>query len=227
MLCGLIALPIQAQSPSGKTYPLRWSNRIQKKPVPRPKSAAPTQRSGIQRVLFQQPGGRPTQGPRDYKIDLEPPGHDVLFTLDSEKEFFERMKQEALDRNPAQRIEFPSGPVLADQPYHGRAWPARHCYVEPSYVCHNRLYFEQINSDRYGWEIAGIFQPLLSTAIFWKDVALFPYNYGTDLCRCHDCSAGKCLPGDPVPYMWYPPELSASGLLLEAATVGAILAIFP
>ena len=54
-----------------------------------------------------------------------------------------------------------------------------------------------------------------------------PYHIGTQPCRCYECSAGYCLPGDPVPYLLYPPELSLSGFLLEAGTVVSLAAIFP
>jgi hypothetical protein len=35
------------------------------------------------------------------------------------------------------------------------------------------------------------------------------------------------LPGDPVPLLIYPPELSLTGTVMEAGTIVALFAIFP
>src|SRR5205814_4005473 len=105
-------------------------------------------------------------------------------------------------------------------------WPKKKMAVEPGYVCHKRLLFEEPNAERYGWEF-GLFQPILSSLYFYKDLALLPMHVMTHPQRCYDCSAGKCLPGDSVPYLLYPPELTVTGLLAEAATVGGLVAIFP
>src|SRR5207237_7789729 len=117
-------------------------------------------------------------------------------------------------------------PVLSKEPYYGRTWPRSKMVVEPHFVCHGRLEFEDLNTERYGWEF-GVLQPLISTANFYKDVALLPFHYFTHPCRCYDCSAGKCLPGDPVPLLLYPPEFTLTGAAAEAAVVGALFAIFP
>jgi hypothetical protein len=109
--------------------------------------------------------------------------------------------------------------------YQPRAFSPSVEQVEPFYVCYGRLYFENKNTDRYGWEM-GILQPLLSTAIFYKDVAMFPYNVGTRPCQRFEADAGYCLPGDPVPYLIYPVELSLTGLTLEATTAIGLAAIF-
>ena len=49
----------------------------------------------------------------------------------------------------------------------------------------------------------------------------------TNPCRWYECSAGYCLPGDPVPYLCYPPQLSLTGSLAEIATGVALFAMFP
>ena len=158
-------------------------------------------------------------------VDLDPPGSEELFRLESESQLFERFRQSAFNGG-ADRIEFPPEPKLSDRPYYGRAWPRQYLVAEPNYVCHGRLYFEEMNSERYGWEM-GIFQPLISAATFYKDFLLFPLHFGTDPCRYYDCSAGKCMPGDPVPYRLYPPELSWTGVGTELAVIGTLLIMFP
>ena len=88
--------------------------------------------------------------------------------------------------------------------------------IEPGYVVHRRLLFEEKNSERYGWDL-GFVQPLVSTAAFYKDALLYPAHVASNLFERYDTSAGKCLPGSPVPYYLYPEEITPFG-----ATVGAL-----
>ncbi len=45
--------------------------------------------------------------------------------------------------------------------------------------------------------------------------------------QCLECSAGKCLPGDPAPLALYPPQLSVTGLLAQSGAVAAGFFVFP
>ena len=103
-----------------------------------------------------------------------------------------------ISRKTGERISFPDEPLLSREPYQGRHWARLVESVEPGYVCYGRLYFEQPNSERYGWDL-GIFQPVAATGVFCVDSLLLPVKLATLPLRCHECSAGKCLPGDPVP----------------------------
>jgi hypothetical protein len=161
-----------------------------------------------------------------YKIPFDLPGSERLFRIESEEALFQRMSQEARERKPEELV-FPEEPVLSKEPYYGRGWKkTMNMKVEPHFVCHGRLEFEQINSERYGWEF-GVLQPVISTLNFYKDVALMPFHYFTQPCRTYDCSSGKCLPGDPVPLLIYPPEFTVTGIAAEAASISALFAIFP
>jgi hypothetical protein len=162
----------------------------------------------------------------DQTIQLEPPGNDRLFRLESEAALNERMRQEGKTKIPREPITFPDEPVVSRDAFPGRHWPPQTEVVEPNYVCHGRLLFEDKNSERFGWDF-GILQPVISTAKFYADVVTLPYHIATAPCRCYDCSAGLCLPGDPVPYLIYPPEISVTGSLAEAGSILGILAIFP
>jgi hypothetical protein len=161
-----------------------------------------------------------------FRVKLELPGPIELFRLDSEATLFARMKQEAREKTPPERITFPEEPILSRRPYYGRSWPLSKMFVEPHYLCHKRLLFEQPNMERYGWDL-GIFGPVVSTAVFFKDCAMLPYHLGTQPCRHFECSAGKCLPGDPVPLLLYPPELSVTGALAEGAAIATLIVVFP
>jgi hypothetical protein len=162
----------------------------------------------------------------DQTIQLEPPGPDRLFRLESEAALNERMRQEGKTKVPPEKIAFPEEPVVSREAYPGRHWPPQTELAEPNYVCYGRLLFEDKNTERFGWDF-GILQPVFSTAKFYADVVTLPYHIATAPCRCYECSSGLCLPGDPVPYLCYPPELSATGALAEVGSIVGVLAIFP
>jgi hypothetical protein len=83
------------------------------------------------------------------------------------------------------------------------------------YVIHRRLHFEELNAERYGWDL-GMIQPLVSAMYFYKDVLLFPSSVASGFCQGFwDTSAGKCLPGSPTPYSLYPQGLSITGTAAE------------
>jgi hypothetical protein len=169
----------------------------------------------------------PNEPSEEYQIQLEPPGPQRLFNLESESAFFERLRQEARQRPTPERIEFPPEPVVsAQQVFAGRYYPPMVETVEPAYVCYGRLLFEAKNFDRYGWDL-GYLTPLLDLGLFYFNVATLPYHMFTDPCRCYECNAGYCLPGDPVPFLLYPPGLSVTGLLAEAGAVVAIPFLLP
>jgi hypothetical protein len=162
----------------------------------------------------------------DKAITLQPPRPDQLFRLESEKCLQDRIRQEANQKAGGPAIQFPDGSALAEQPPATRRWPQQVENTVPGFVCYGRLYFEQVNAERYGWDF-GPLHPFLSGAVFYADVALLPYHLATDPCRKCECSAGYCLPGDPVPFLLYPPDLSLTGTVAEGGTIAALLAIFP
>jgi hypothetical protein len=214
-----LATPVQAQPAQAKAQSLPES----------PASVAEI--NTIQPVRFQPPasGGRyGTPETKDYQIQLEPPGLERLSRLDSEESLFQRIRTETIDRDPNERVEFPEEPILSRDGYYGRGpiWPHRDCLAEPYYVEYKRLFFEDKNSERYGWDF-GALQPFVSAGLFYLDLALLPYHMATDPCRCYESNTGYCLPGDATPYLIYPPEISLTGAVAETAVVLALVAIFP
>ena len=102
-------------------------------------------------------------------------------------------------------------------------YPPQTQYIYPAYVTHRPLYFEEKNSERYGWEL-GIAQPAISALYFYKDVLFWPAHLASNVRERYDTNRGKCLPGSPVPYYLYPPEVSLLGLSAEASAVIATAA---
>jgi hypothetical protein len=183
----------------------------------------------------QYPGGpiqqvtqRPSAGEGTENIPLlDPPSRERLFLrLDSERNLRERMRQEALSRPEPSRIIFPEEPVVSRDRYLGRRFPHMVEHVEPGYVMYRRLLFEQKNAERYGWSL-GYLHPLVSAAIFYKDVVMLPYHIGTRPFQQYESDAGYALPGDPQPLLLYPEELSLTGLAAQAGAVTGMFFIFP
>ena len=90
-------------------------------------------------------------------------------------------------------------------------FPPARAVFEPGFVVHRRLHFEEKNTERYGWDL-GFVTPFVSTAYFYKDVLLWPNSLASGVVTGFwDTNAGKCLPGSPVPYCFYPPGLTITG----------------
>jgi hypothetical protein len=179
-------------------------------------------------------GGRGTSAvgadQADYLFQLVPASRERLFgdggTLKSEASLDEQIRQEGREKTPPERTVFPDEKPVTGTRYTDHVFAPQVCLTEPNYVNYKRLYFQDLNTERYGWELGPI-QPLVSTGLFFKDLAVLPYRWASRPFDCVDSSAGYCLPGDPVPYLCYPPNLSVTGAVGEAAAVIAVLAIFP
>jgi hypothetical protein len=216
----------QAQSPMPLPEPLPISPAL----VVAPKKAKSHEKFANERAPIQQVQAYNTTGADvsagEYQFLVTPPGPDRLFQLEPESGFQARLQNEWRDNGHKDRLVFPDEPVVSKDTYAGRDWPGYTLAVEPYFVAHKRQLFQQINSERYGWDL-GVIDPPLEAGIFFADVALLPYHAFTDPFRCCETGAGYCLPGDPTPYLLYPPEKSLTGALAEAGAVGAVLAIFP
>lgn len=172
-----------------------------------------------------QPGDNRDQ---DFMVDLEPPTPDKLFTLRGEEKLKEFIEQEYRKFDPNTKATFPPASTLVPPGvvFTGRQYPASSTETVPAYLCHQPLYFEEKNSERYGWEM-GVWQPIISAANFYKDLAFLPYKMGAE----HPCScvtnAGKCLPGDCVPYILYVSPFSWKGVAYETGTIIGGAAVIP
>jgi hypothetical protein len=164
---------------------------------------------------------------KEYQIQLEPPGLERIARLDSDETLQERIKQETRTHSPNEIVIFPEEPILSRDRYYGRrgAWQERVLTVEPYYVSYGHLYFQDLNAERYGWDLGPI-HPLICTAKFYYDLAMLPIHITNDPCGS-EASTGYCLPGDPVPFTLYPPEVTVKGTITEMAVILALVAIFP
>ncbi len=228
------AMPVT--SPGGQTAPAigraPWDSRPMSSttapPARRDSVVAPT----VQQTGYQQKYPQPTlpklnnDDSGELLVSLEPPGPQRLYRLDSEAQLMERMRQEGRERPTPERIAFPEEPVVSNMPYTGRSFAQLALEVEPNYVLHRKLFFEERNSERYGWDL-GVMGPFVSAGAFYWDLALVPYQFASLPFRRFESNAGLCLPGDPVPYRLYPPNVSVTGTVVEAGVIIALFAIFP
>ncbi|MCS6867056.1 MAG: hypothetical protein RMJ56_17395 [Gemmataceae bacterium] len=140
-------------------------------------------------------------------------------------------KDKKYDPKQEKSLVFPPLPVISPPGVvytpKTNQYPPRSVWIEPGYVVHRRLHFEERNAERAGWDL-GPLQTLLSTTYFYKDVLMWPYRLASG-CRSGfwDTSAGKCLPGSPTPYYLYPPGLSLTGTVVEGSVITGAAFIFP
>ncbi len=167
----------------------------------------------------------------DYNIEVKPPTLDRLYRIDSEANLKRRLAEEiakrpSKDTTKEKAVIFPEYKPLTDEQYQQRQMGGLIKQIEPQYLVHGRLYCEELNAERYGWDL-GVIHPFVSGAVALKDFALFPYNFATRPYQRFEASSGKCFPGDPVPFLLYPPEISIPGSALEAGVFLAAFAIVP
>ncbi len=150
----------------------------------------------------------------EFPVDL--PGWGKLFRRQSDSQFQERIRQE-IKRQGGGKVMFPEAPVLSREELKPRQFEPGVAMVQPSYIVHNRLLFEQPNFERYGWDL-GLLTPVANAGVYYYDLAMLPYHMWTRPLEQMDTSAGKYLPGDPVPLLLYPETFSVTGLAGMAGT---------
>jgi hypothetical protein len=212
----------QQQPPAATPYlPSAVSAEQQAQPQPPvPPNVAEPLPSGIRTP-------EPWEQPAPYTIQLEPPSiYRVAISVESDAQLQERIRQENRERKIPERVVFPNDPVISTETYQGRRFYPTRMEVAPYYVCHGRLYFQQINFERYGWGL-GTFGPLISGLAFLYDFVTWPYHLATEPCRRFEYNNGWCLPGDPVPLLLYPLHVSPTGFIAEVGTIITLVAVFP
>lgn len=152
-------------------------------PVPKPKTPAPLpSRNDLQESVIQ--------------IKTLPPNQEELFRLETEQEFRARLLRETSKNT--QTFQLPDIQPIPYEPLpQSRGWPYLTGPIEPSRVCHGRLYFQQPWTERQGGEL-GYLQPLVSTGIFYYDLARLPLALTLPPYRLIECSEPEGLvPGNP------------------------------
>lgn len=174
----------------------------------------------------QPPGQNPLRpGFNDEGLFTEPT-REALYRVDSEATKFERFRQL---RKAAGRmdLDFPDEDAIRiTATMTKRDFPPTQAVERASYVVYQPLYFQQINAERYGWEL-GIFQPVVSAGQFYGDVLLFPYKFAANPPWQCDTNVGYALPGDPEPLRFLTTPFSWRGVAAQAGVAVGGAAIFP
>jgi len=168
----------------------------------------------VPQVFLESPTGQKPQPKKDEDTTKKPPpktkddealsipGPKELFRLESEEAMRERIRRDY----KAKKLQFPDSTiVLSKTPFMARLWDPLAEVVEPYYSVYRRLYFEQINAERYGWDF-GYLHPLIAVGTFYFDFATLPFQFVAEPCRRYEYNSGYCLPGDAVPLLLYPPH---------------------
>lgn len=201
-------------------------------------------------MATQSPAAQPmppvVPNPLAVEVTQLPPRDKIFLMYDDaalERAIIERAKEDARRRAaagdpkaPVPKLEdgnwqFPALPAVvpAGTQYASRTgtFPPARAVFEPGFVVHRRLHFEEKNTERYGWDL-GFVTPFVSTAYFYKDVLLWPNSLASGVVTGFwDTNAGKCLPGSPVPYCFYPPGLTITGTTAEGLLITGAAFIIP
>lgn len=140
------------------------------------------------------------------------------------------------------KIGLPSGPVPrdyaaerppVDAPYMdalcaSRGWPMIGYQWKASCLCHQPLYFEEINLERYGYGCCDCLQYGASAAHFFATVPALPYLMAVDCpCEC-DYTLGHYRPGSCPPWRFHwPPCCDTLAAASEAGVLTGLIFLIP
>ena len=116
---------------------------------------------------------------------------------------------------------------IAQVAYQPRNWVPSTMTWKASNLCHNPLYFEEVQLERYGHSAGPLKQPLISTAHFFVNIAVLPYKMGIHAPDECQYALGYYRPGNCAPYMLPPIPLSLRGTLSQAAVVAGGFWLIP
>jgi hypothetical protein len=144
------------------------------------------------------------------------PNQEDLFRLQGDLELNQRILRDTnkmTERFPMLPSMVPAGTQYTPKT---AMYQPMQAVVEPNYVIHRRLFFEEMNSERAGWD-AGPAQSVFSSAYFFRDIMLLPSRLASKPRCAYDSGAGKCRPGDPTPYYYYPHGVTWFGAAVGTA----------
>ena len=107
-----------------------------------------------------------------------------------------------------------------------RPWNLYALWWESPALCHQPLYFEEINLERYGYS-HGVAQPMVSAAHFFGTIPALPYLMAANPPRECVYTLGHYLPGSCAPYHVYYPPLSLKGAVVEAGVLTGLFFVLP
>lgn len=117
---------------------------------------------------------------------------------------------------------------LIDQAaYTPRQWQHMTMTWKASNLCHNPLYFEDVNLERYGHTRGPLLEPIVQSAHFFANIAVLPYKMGVHAPNECQYALGYYRPGNCAPWIKPPMPISARGAIAQAATMTGLFWLIP
>ncbi|KAA1258747.1 hypothetical protein LF1_12700 [Rubripirellula obstinata] len=111
--------------------------------------------------------------------------------------------------------------------YVQRSWTPMTMTYLASNLCHNPLYFEDVNLERYGHTHGPVLEPIIQTAHFFGNIAVLPYKMGVHCPTECQYALGYYRPGNCAPWIKPPVPLSVKGGIAQAATMTGLFWLIP
>lgn len=121
----------------------------------------------------------------------------------------------------------PTECTLGDDQFAYRQWEPVTFAWKASALCHKPLLFEEVQLERYGHTTGPIFQPVLSSAHFFLNVAVMPYKMGMNPPNECQYALGYYRPGSCAPWLLPPAPLSVRGGLVQAGAITGLILLVP
>ncbi len=111
--------------------------------------------------------------------------------------------------------------------YQPRQWTPSKVTWKASNLCHNPLYFQSVNLERYGHTRGPLVEPVVQSAYFFGNLFILPYKMGVHSPSERQYALGYYRPGNEAPWIQPPLPISARGALAQAATVSGLFWLIP
>lgn len=108
-----------------------------------------------------------------------------------------------------------------------RNWTPMTMTWKASNLCHNPLYFEDVNLERYGHTHGPVLEPVVQSAHFFANIAVLPYKMGVHCPSECQYALGYYRPGNCAPWITPPVPISARGAISQAATMTGLFWLIP
>ena len=121
----------------------------------------------------------------------------------------------------------PNSCLLEQVAYTPRTWTPMTVTWKASNACHNPLYFQDVNLERYGHTHGPLLEPLVQTAHFFGNIAVLPYKMGVHHPTECQYSLGYYRPGNCAPWIKPPVPISLQGAYNQAAVMTGLFWLVP
>ncbi len=111
--------------------------------------------------------------------------------------------------------------------YTERSWQNTTMTWKASNLCHKPLYFEDVNLERYGHTRGPLWEPVVSSAHFFVNIAVLPYKMGVHAPNECQYALGYYRPGNCAPWIKPPVPISLRGGLNQAAVMTGAFWLIP